>query len=158
MHFLPKMRAVMNIGAQHSEDSSVTFLSALSRGSFAQRPSETANCYITVKYFVKSFGLTCAILCALAGPTNTMARGRPIRGNGLCVKSTQGESQSALPLLRELRVKWVGTRYNGHRSNPFRGRYNDFSKAYQERLAFYRENDIGVVFGLWRTIDGKPWR
>ena len=68
---------------------------------------------------------------------------------GINVKFSQGEPQSALSLLKELKVSWVRDTVHWPRMEPSAGNYVAFPSAFQQRLAFYKENDIGVVFGLW---------
>ena len=38
---------------------------------------------------------------------------------------------------------------NWEEMEPSPGNYVAFPSAFQERLAFYKENDIGLIFGLW---------
>jgi hypothetical protein len=66
---------------------------------------------------------------------------------GLCVKFSQGQPPQDLTLLRDLGVRWVRENESWSRVERIPGRYG-FSPAFQERLAFYRRNDIGVVFIL----------
>ena len=68
---------------------------------------------------------------------------------GLCVKFSQGEPQSALANLSELRVKWVRDAVNWRDVERAPGVYSEFSAALRQRLEFYRANGISVVFGLW---------
>jgi hypothetical protein len=68
---------------------------------------------------------------------------------GLNVKFSQGEPQSALSLLKELKVRWVRDSVGWRQMEPSAGNYVAFPSAFQQRLAFYKENHIGVVFGLW---------
>ena len=68
---------------------------------------------------------------------------------GLNVKFSQGEPQSALSLLKELKVSWVRDTVHWPQMEPSPGNYVAFPSAFQQRLAFYKENDIGLVFGLW---------
>lgn len=67
---------------------------------------------------------------------------------GLGVKFSQGQPASELPLLKELGVKWVREQSSWGLIEPSPGQYKEFPVALQERLAYYRENDIGVCFIL----------
>jgi hypothetical protein len=70
---------------------------------------------------------------------------------GLNVKYVQGEpwDQDAKQMLIELGVRWVRdvVEWYGMEQEP--GVYSDFPDEFKERLAFYKQNNIGVVFGLW---------
>ena len=68
---------------------------------------------------------------------------------GLNVKFSQGQPMSELPLLKQLGVKWVRDSVDWPVMEPEAGKYADFPPAFRERLIYYRENGIGVVFGLW---------
>ena len=68
---------------------------------------------------------------------------------GLNVKFSQGQPMSELPLLKELGVKWVRDSVDWPVMEPEAGKYADFPPAFRERLIYYKENGIGVVFGLW---------
>ena len=75
---------------------------------------------------------------------------RPFRDSiGINVKFTQGESPRDLMLLKELGVHWVRDTASWPDVEPVAGQYKSFPMSFRERLAFYKENDIGVVFGLW---------
>ncbi|MDF2440513.1 MAG: hypothetical protein JWN98_1497 [Abditibacteriota bacterium] len=63
---------------------------------------------------------------------------------GLNVKYSQGEPQSDLPLLKELGVKWVRDTITWSEVEPSEGRLVGFPAAFQERLNFYKANNIGI--------------
>ena len=67
---------------------------------------------------------------------------------GLQVKFYQGQPQSDLPSLSDLRVRWVREEIGWDQIEPSPGRYREFPPALKERLAYYRQHDIGVVFLL----------
>ena len=46
-------------------------------------------------------------------------------------------------------MKWVRDTVVWPEMEPTPGQYGDFPEAFQERLKFYKENGIGVIFGLW---------
>lgn len=69
------------------------------------------------------------------------------QGIGLCVKFDQGQPQKDLVLLKDLGVRWVRDHSSWARMEPRPGEY-ELPAALQERLAFYRQNDIGVIFCL----------
>ncbi len=100
-----------------------------------------------------SYGLAIgwALLSVFAGPIQAeSADDRPFGEMvGLNVKFSQGEPQSALPLLRELKVKWVRDTVPWPEMESAPDQYGDFPEAFQERLKFYKNNGIGVIFGLW---------
>jgi len=68
-------------------------------------------------------------------------------GIGLCVKFSQGQPQKDLALLKDLGVRWVRDHSSWARMEPVPGRY-ELGAALRERLAFYRANNIGVIFCL----------
>ena len=68
---------------------------------------------------------------------------------GINVKFSQGESPRDLFLLKELGVRWVRDTVDWPSIEPAAGKYVPFPIAFRDRLAFYKANDIGVVFGLW---------
>ncbi len=77
------------------------------------------------------------------------AAGRRLRdGLGLNVKFGQGQPLHDLPMLREIGVRWVRDYVPWRVLEPEAGRYESGPAAWRERLAFYREHDIGVVFLL----------
>ena len=59
------------------------------------------------------------------------------------MKFSQGEPQSALSLLKELKVRWVRDSVGWRQMEPSAGNYVAFPSAFQQRLAFYKENHIG---------------
>ena len=67
---------------------------------------------------------------------------------GLQVKFSQGQPLKDLPSLEELGVRWVRDHVGWVDIEPSPGQYRDFPPAFKERLAYYREHDIGVVFLL----------
>lgn len=67
---------------------------------------------------------------------------------GLQVKFYQGQPQSDLRSLRDLRVRWVREEIGWDQIEPSPGQYREFPPAFKKRLAYYRQNDIGVVFLL----------
>ncbi len=75
---------------------------------------------------------------------------RPFRDLvGINVKFAQGEPPADLPLLRQLGVRWVRDSVDWKTLEPMAGRYVPFPRAFQQRLDYYKANDIGLVFGLW---------
>ena len=68
---------------------------------------------------------------------------------GINVKFLQGEKQSDLPLLKELGVRWVRDSVDWKTMEPVAGKYEVFPAEFQQRLAFYKQNDISLIFGLW---------
>jgi hypothetical protein len=68
-------------------------------------------------------------------------------GVGLCVKFDQGQPATDLPLLKELGVRWVRECEGWGGVEKVAGTY-EFSPAFKERLAFYKQNGIGVIFIL----------
>ncbi len=67
---------------------------------------------------------------------------------GLGVKFAQGQSASELPMLTELRVRWVRDVIVWPDLEPTAGRHVAFAAPLRERLAFYARHDIGVVMLL----------
>ena len=67
---------------------------------------------------------------------------------GLNIKYSQGEPQSDLPLLKELGVKWVRDNVGWPEIEPAARNYAEFPQAFRDRLSFYKQNNIGVVFLL----------
>lgn len=71
--------------------------------------------------------------------------------NTLClgVKFSQGESLGDLKNLAELKVKWVREEFSWGSLEPQPGKWRTgFSVEFLQRLKFYREHDIGVIFLL----------
>lgn len=67
---------------------------------------------------------------------------------GLGVKFYQGEPVQGLFALRELGVRWVREEHHWASFEPAAGQYRGFTGAFINRLKFYRQHDIGVVFIL----------
>lgn len=67
---------------------------------------------------------------------------------GLQVKFYQGQPQSDLSSLRDLGVHWVREEIGWDQIETSPGQYREFPSAFKERLAYYRQNNIGVVFLL----------
>ena len=67
---------------------------------------------------------------------------------GLNVHFNQGETLDHLDTLKELKVKWVrdSAKWGNVESTP--GQYT-FPEDFNLRLAFYKENDIGICYGMW---------
>jgi hypothetical protein len=81
-------------------------------------------------------------------PNDSMGGNRTFgEGIGLCVKFDQQQPQKDLMLLKDLGVRWVRDHTAGARIEPVPGQYG-LPPAIKERLAFYREHNIGVVFCL----------
>jgi hypothetical protein len=68
--------------------------------------------------------------------------------NNLCVqvKFFQGQPLSDLPMLKKLGVKWVRDEDQWHLIEQKAGVYAPLSASLQTRLAYYKANDIGVIF------------
>src|SRR5207245_1932450 len=64
---------------------------------------------------------------------------------GLQVKFAQGQPLTDLPSLEELGVRWVRDVVPWTEIEPTAGRYVAFSPKLKQRLAYYRQHDIGVV-------------
>jgi len=67
---------------------------------------------------------------------------------GLQVKFYQGQPQSDLPSLNDLKVRWVREEIGWDQMEISPGQYHEFPPAFKERLAYYRQHDIGVIFLL----------
>jgi hypothetical protein len=67
---------------------------------------------------------------------------------GLGMKFEQGQPLSDLAMLPELGVRWVRDTVRWHDIEPVAGAFRPFSSAFERRLSFYREHDIGIVFLL----------
>ena len=92
--------------------------------------------------------LTSASLLRSDQPADPMDGHRTFgEGIGLCVKFSQGQPRTDLVLLKDLGVRWVRESEAWARVEPVPGKY-EFSPVLKERLAFYRENRIAVVFIL----------
>lgn len=72
---------------------------------------------------------------------------------GLGVKFSQGQPVSDLPMLVDLKVRWVRDALHWNAIEPAAGRYADFSASFKQQLEFYRANDIGLVALL--TLDNS---
>jgi len=109
----------------------------------------------------------CALVSALAlapmlpvwggkqdNASSSQAQGRVGSGRkfheiiGLQVKFYQGQPQSDLPSLGDLGIRWVREEIAWDQIEPSPGQYREFPPAFKERLAYYRQHDIGVVFLL----------
>ena len=64
---------------------------------------------------------------------------------GLQVKFAQGQPLTDLPSLEELGVRWVRDVVPWPEIEPAAGRYAALSPKLKQRLAYYRQHDIGVV-------------
>jgi hypothetical protein len=86
--------------------------------------------------------------------TNAIAQNRPFGElAGICVKFSQGEPPEAIQDLKELGIKWVRDNVDWHLMEPSPGKYLAFPPEFQERLDFYKANDISVIFlFLSRTL------
>jgi len=92
--------------------------------------------------------LTRASLLRGDQPTDPMGGHRTFgEGIGLCVKFSQGQPLQDLVLLKDLGVRWVRESEAWARVERAPGKY-EFSPALKEPLAFYRQNNIAVVFIL----------
>jgi Ca-dependent carbohydrate-binding module xylan-binding len=74
------------------------------------------------------------------------AAGRFCEFAGLNVKFSQGQPLSELPTLPELGVRWVRDSVRASDVEPSPGRYAPFSAAVLQRLNYYRDKGIGLVF------------
>ena len=92
--------------------------------------------------------LTSASVLRAGHATDSADRNRTFgEGIGLCVKFSQGQPLKDLGLLTDLGVRWVRDSEAWVRVERAAGKY-EFSPALKERLAFYRQNNIAVVFIL----------
>jgi hypothetical protein len=66
----------------------------------------------------------------------------------LNMKFSAGQPLSELPMLTELGVRWVRDHAHWRDLEPVAGQYQEFPERMRERLRFYREHDIGVMFWL----------
>jgi hypothetical protein len=66
----------------------------------------------------------------------------------LNVKFAQGQPHSELPMLTDLGVRWVRDHASWKDLEPVAGQYAEFPEPFRERLRFYRQHGIGVVFLL----------
>lgn len=67
---------------------------------------------------------------------------------GLNTKFAQGEAQADLSLVTDLGARWVRDNVDWNVMEPQPGQYIDFPAAFRERLNFYKQHDIGVVYLL----------
>lgn len=81
----------------------------------------------------------------------------------LQVKFFQGEPLEDLALLTQLGVKWVREEDKWERMEPVAGQFRPLSQSLRKRLAFYKGNNIGVIFILayengsaYPNSDDKP--
>ena len=75
---------------------------------------------------------------------------RPLRDLfGINVKFTQGQPIGDLALLTDLGVRWVRDTALWVDIEQTPGEYSAFPADFQRRLAFYKQHDIGLCFGLW---------
>ena len=79
----------------------------------------------------------CMLLAQPARPFGAML--------GLQVKFAQGQPLTDLPSLEELGVRWVRDVVPWPEIEPAAGRYAALSPKLKQRLAYYRQHDIGVV-------------
>lgn len=95
------------------------------------------------------------------------ARPGPLFRDSVClnVKFTQGQPLSELPMLSDLGVGWVRDTVDWPTLEPAPGQFVEFPSAFQERLAYYKAHDIGVVFLLaygnghaYAPTDAEPLR
>lgn len=89
----------------------------------------------------------------------TSVRSRPLKeGLGLNVKFGQGQPLRDLPMLQELGVRWVRDSLPWRLFEPRPGQWERGPAAWQQRLAFYRDHDIGVVclLPLMNTVAYPP--
>ena len=111
------------------------------------------------------WALACTLISVLAlalpvsGAEQGNASASQVQGNigsgrkfgeiiGLQAKFYQGQPQSDLPSLSDLGVRWVREEISWDHMEPLPGQYREFPPAFKERLAYYRQHDIGVVFLL----------
>ncbi|MGH6648068.1 hypothetical protein [Aquabacterium sp.] len=108
------------------------------------------------------FALLVALMawCTLFAPAaqaQGSAEGRPFRDSlGLVVKFSQGQPMSQLPLLGELGLRWVRDTVMWADMEPKAGQYSELPAAFKQRLAYYREHKISVVFML-AYANGKAY-
>jgi hypothetical protein len=94
-------------------------------------------------------GLPASVLAAGAEPAMPAKAQRRLRdGMGLNVKFGQGQPLRDLPMLTELGVTWVRDYVPWRLLEPQAGRRESGPAAWRERLGFYRQHDIGIVFLL----------
>lgn len=67
---------------------------------------------------------------------------------GLNVKFTQGQPLSELPMLSDLGVHWARDTVDWATLEPAPGKFAKFPAEFEQRLAYYKAHDVGVVFLL----------
>lgn len=100
---------------------------------------------ILLSLFALTIGLTQNISHA-----EPASKGSPALRDSLClnVKFSQGQPLAQLPMLADLGVGWVRDNVDWPTLEPAINRYVGFPKEFEQRLSYYREHDIGVVFLL----------
>lgn len=89
-----------------------------------------------------------ALLCLVHISSLAQAQ-RPFRDTfGLGLKFSQGQPMGQLPMLQELGVRWVRDTVSWGVMEPKPGQYAEPPTAFKQRLAYYREHKIGVIFFL----------
>ena len=89
---------------------------------------------------------TALVLAAVTVLASAQPKDRPFGEMlGLGVKFAQGQPLSQLPTLDELRVRWVRDLIVWPDIEPQRGNYVAFSSSFKQRLAYYRDHNIGLV-------------
>lgn len=97
----------------------------------------------------------CACLAPIAHAQSLGSE--PFRNTfGLVVKFSQGQPMSQLPMLEELGVRWVRDAVMWTDMEPQAGQYKEFPAAFKQRLAYYRDHKIGLVFVL-AFANGKAY-
>lgn len=90
--------------------------------------------------------------CAAVHAADPPAWNRPARNFehilGLQMKFSQGQPLGDLPIVGELGVRWVRDTVSWRDMEPVAGRYADFPKSFSQRLSYYREHDVGLIFIL----------
>lgn len=94
------------------------------------------------------------LLVLMAMATTALAQGAPEPSTkprtfgdmvGLGVKFSQGQPLDDLPMLLDLKVKWVRENIWWHDLEPEPGKYASLPGYLKKQLAFYKEHDIGFV-------------
>lgn len=80
--------------------------------------------------------------CALGAPDKRRSFGDMV---GLGVKFSQGQPVRDLAMLIDLKVRWVRDAIWWPNVEPEKGRFVDFSPAFERQLDFYRRHDIGLI-------------
>jgi len=97
-------------------------------------------------------GMTLGALAPWAWP-RTEGQRRLGDGIGLNVMFSQGQPLDELPMLTDLGVRWVRDHLPWRVVEPRAGWNAPWPPAWRERLAFYREHDIGLVCVLGLSND-----